>query len=243
MERYTGRFDIAPVPTFNYGTRAVAANLLNDPTSRRERRPQSRVRRRIPDTDPAQEELLTPWPETAATWSWSATPTSPSTVSGELSPQHPQLPDRSHPTGDPAPVVALHTRRRSAELLWVSRLAHGCPPSPGPRRGSTRTATSCPPKDTPTGSSVRGKPGPRSRCHRDLLRRAHLIDERLVAHGSPCPLQTRRPRTAALIAADVPVTVDGDDLPLASEPLCGPCCCSSAALHPERLDEEAAHNR
>src|SRR5699024_5590548 len=61
LDRYTGRFDVAPVPTFNYAELVrVAANLLNDP----EVQARERAAREVvfvdeyQDTDPAQEELL-----------------------------------------------------------------------------------------------------------------------------------------------------------------------------------------
>ncbi|WP_174547751.1 ATP-dependent helicase, partial [Nocardiopsis dassonvillei] len=61
LDRYTGRFDIAPVPTLNYAELVrVAANLLSDPGVReRERAAHEAVFvDEYQDTDPAQEELL-----------------------------------------------------------------------------------------------------------------------------------------------------------------------------------------
>src|SRR5690606_8224462 len=78
----------------------------------------------------------------------------------------------------------------------------------------------------------------------DILRRAHLID------GVPWSRMAVLVRSAtrqvpvlrrALIAADVPVVVSGDELPLAAEPLVrSMLLLLRCALHPDSLDENAA---
>ncbi|WP_107491504.1 ATP-dependent helicase [Thermobifida fusca] len=257
LERYTGRFDIAPVPTFNYAELVrVAANLLNDPDIQARERAARKVVfvDEYQDTDPAQEELLHALAGDGRDLVVVGDPDQ--SIYGFRGAEVRNIlnfPDRFRtPTGDPAPVVALHTCRRSgAELLRVSRaLAQRLPAVPGPGgEGVNAHRNLVPAEGTPPGRArvlLAESPVHEAAAIADLLRRAHLID------GVPWSRMAVLVRSVtrhvpvlrrALIAADVPVTVDGDDLPLASEPLVrSMLLLLRCALHPERLDEEAAHN-
>ncbi|WP_394326740.1 ATP-dependent helicase, partial [Thermobifida halotolerans] len=127
LERYTGRFDVAPVPTFNYAELVrVAANLLNDP----EVQARERAARQVvfvdeyQDTDPAQEELLRALAGDGRDLVAVGDPDqSVYGFRGADVRNIMEFPDRFRTaSGEPAPVVALRTCRRSGpELLRISR--------------------------------------------------------------------------------------------------------------------------
>ncbi len=255
LERYTGRFDVAPVPTFNYAELVrIAANLLNDP----EVQARERAARQIvfvdeyQDTDPAQEELLRALAGDGRDLVAVGDPDQ--SVYGFRGADVRNIldfPDRFRTAaGDPAPVVALRTCRRSGSaLLEVSRrLAQRLPAVPGPGgEGVNAHRRLVPVEDAAPGRArvlLAESPAQEAAAIADILRRAHLID------GVPWSRMAVLVRSAtrqvpvlrrALIAADVPVVVSGDELPLAAEPLVrSMLLLLRCALHPDSLDENAA---
>ncbi|GAA3741071.1 ATP-dependent helicase [Salinactinospora qingdaonensis] len=256
LDRYIGRFDVAPVPTFNYAELVrVAANLLADP----EVQARERAAREIvlvdeyQDTDPAQETLLTALAGDGRELIAVGDPDQSiyafrgADVRGILEFPHrfPTL------TGDPAPVVALRTCRRSGpDLLAASRrIAHRLPAAPAAGSGPVNAHRALEPVPEAPAGEVRvlaaESPAQEAAVIADTLRRAHLIDG--VAWSDMAVLVRSAARQVpvlrrALIAAGVPVAVGGDELPLAAEPLVRPLLLLiRCALRPETLDEETAH--
>ena len=156
-----------------------------------------------------------------------------------------EFPDRFRTaTGEPAPVLALRTCRRSgAELLEVSRrVADKIPLVPSLRAlreldaGSAVTGSA----EVHTHPSV----GAEADAVADLLRREHL--ERgtpwsrmavLVRSGARSVPLLRR----VLTAAGVPLEVAGDEVPLAQEPAVAPLLLALRVVYDERaLTTEAA---
>ncbi|MDS1269744.1 ATP-dependent DNA helicase [Lipingzhangella sp. LS1_29] len=257
LERYTGRFDVAPVPTLNYAELVrVAANLLGDPEVRQAERGAREVVLvdEYQDTDPAQEELLANLAGDGRELIVVGDPDQ--SIYGfrgadvrNILEFDKRFPDAR---GQPAPVVALRTCRRSGTgLLAASRaVARRLPAAPragGSSLNTHRDLESLP--EAPTGEcrvTVADTPTQESAFIADELRRAHLMDG---VPWSRMAVLVRSARTQipplrrALAAAGVPTGVGGDELPLASEPLvramlnlvrCG--------LHPERIDEEMAQD-
>jgi superfamily I DNA/RNA helicase/RecB family exonuclease len=261
LDAYAARFDLAPVPAYDYAEIVrIAGSLL--------RRGAVRAREReaydvvfvdeYQDTDPAQEELLR-----------------------QLAGDGRELiavgdPDQSiyafrgadvdalrrfpvsfrAPDGSPAQVAALRTCRRSGpELLAASRrvaarlpaaLARQSLAEPGGHsRGDHRALI---PDDSCAPGTVRiviaASASQEAALIADTLRRAHLID------GLPWSQMAVLVRSAtrqapllqrALTAAGVPAAVAGDDLPLSAEPGCRPLLrLIGCAVRPETLDEQAA---
>jgi superfamily I DNA/RNA helicase len=257
LERYTGRFDVAPVPSLNYAELVrIAANLLTDPEVRER---EKAVREIVlvdeyQDTDPAQEELLQALAGDGRELIVVGDPDQSiygfrgADVRGIL-----DFPDRfgDRVTGEPAPVVALRTCRRSGrDLLAASRaVAARLPAAPSPDGAPANAHRDlAPPPDSEPGHArvlLAESPAQEAALIADTLRRAHLID------GVPWPDMAVLVRSAtrqmptlrrALTAAGVPVALGTDETPLSQEPLvrslllvlrCG--------LAPEELDEAAAH--
>ncbi|GAA2029399.1 hypothetical protein GCM10009800_13340 [Nocardiopsis rhodophaea] len=256
LDRYTGRFDIAPMPTFNYAELVrVAANLLADPgVQARERAARGVVFvDEYQDTDPAQEELLRGLAGDGRDLVVVGDPDQSiygfrgADVRGIL-----EFPQR-FPTmaGAPAPVVALQTCRRSgAALLAASRgAARRLPAAPAPGGGPVNAHRAlAPAPGTPEGEVrvlMAESPTQEAAVIADTLRRAHLVD------GVPWSRMAVLVRSAtrqipvlrrALAAASVPVAVGGDELPLAAEPLVRPLLLLlRCALYPHTLDDDTAH--
>ncbi|WP_372451062.1 ATP-dependent helicase [Streptomonospora nanhaiensis] len=256
MDRYTGRFDVAPVSTFNYAELVrVAANLLTDP----EIQARERANREVvfvdeyQDTDPAQEELLRALAGDGRDLVAVGDPDQSiygfrgADVRGIL-----EFP-RRFPTldGTPAPVVALRTCRRSgAALLAASRgVARRLPAAPAPGGGPVNSHRALVPADTvPEGEVsvlLAESPAQEAAVIADTLRRAHLVDGvpwsrmAVLVRSAVRQLPTLR---RALLAAGVPVAVGGDELPLAVEPLVrAMLLLIRCALRPHTIDEAAAH--
>lgn len=142
-----------------------------------------------------------------------------------------QFPDRfRRPGGDPAPIVALQTCRRSgSELVAVGRRIAETLPTPGLpvlARRAHRALVSDPARGSGHAQAlVFPSPGAEADGIADLLRRAHLDDGLpwtdmavLVRSGRRSIPLLRR----VLGAAGVPVEVAGDELPLAAEPAVAP---------------------
>jgi len=256
LDSYAARFDLAPVPAYDYAEIVrIAGSLLRRGAVRaREREAYDVVLvDEYQDTDPAQEELL-----------------------GQLAGDGRELiavgdPDQSiyafrgadveairrftdrfrAPNGRPAEVVALRTCRRSgSSLLGASRrvaarlpavLGHpdvaagrehrGLLPADGAEPGSIRIVTAA-------------SASQEAALIADTLRRAHLMDG--VDWSAMAVLVRSAVRQVpvlqrALTAAGVPVNVVGDELPLTAEPGTRPLLrLISCASRPDAIDEEAA---
>jgi len=151
--------------------------------------------------------------------------------------------------GQPAPVVALRTCRRSGRVLLAAsrRVARRLPAAPGASAGQARHRLLVPTPDSRPGEVrilVADSSTQEAALVADTLRRAHLAD------GVPWSQMAVLVRSAtrqvpllrrALTAANVPVTVAGDELPLADEPGTRPLLMLlRCALRPDELDEPAA---
>ncbi|MFD3685184.1 ATP-dependent helicase [Nocardiopsis sp. NPDC058631] len=254
LDRYTGRFDIAPVPTLNYAELVrVAANMLSDPAIQERERSAHEVVfvDEYQDTDPAQEELLRALAGDGRDLVAVGDPDQ-SIYAFRGAEVHNILdfPRRFTTTRrTEAPVVALRTCRRSGTaLLAASRaLTRRLPavtsarghvnehrnlvPAPGVPDGEVRVMTA----DSPTQEAA---------VIADTLRRAHLVDGvpwsdmAVLVRSSTRQLPVLR---RALTAASVPVAVGADDLPVAAEPLVRPLLALIRyGLSPDLLDEDSA---
>ncbi|WP_394347338.1 ATP-dependent helicase [Streptomonospora litoralis] len=256
LDRYIGRFDVAPVPTFNYAELVrVAANLLADP----EVQARERAAREVvfvdeyQDTDPAQEELLHALAGEGRDLVAVGDPDQ--SVYGfrgadvrnilEFPQRFPRF------GGAPAPVVALRTCRRSgAGLLAASRgVARRLPAAPAAGGGPVNAHRALEPAGTaPAGDAqvlMAESPAQEAAVIADILRRAHLMDGvpwsrmAVLVRSATRQLPTLR---RALSAAGVPVAVGGDEMPLAVEPIVRALLLLiRCALRPETIDEAAAH--
>ncbi len=256
LDRYTGRFDIAPVPTLNYAELVrVAANLVSGPdVQARERAAREVVFvDEYQDTDPAQEELLRALAGDGRDLVAVGDPDQSiygfrgADVRGIL-----EFPRRFRTVEHrEAPVVALRTCRRSGRaLLGASRgVAQRLPAAPAAGSGPVNAHRVLEPlAGTPEGE-VRALLAESSTQEAaviaDALRRAHLVDgaewSRMAVLVRSATRQIPVLRRA-LSAAGVPVIVGGDELPLAAEPLVRPMLLLlRCALRPETLNEDAAH--
>lgn len=151
--------------------------------------------------------------------------------------------------GNPAPVCVLTTSRRSgSELLAATRLLTRRMPLTRLPADTVRAHRDL--HAVREGGRVETYTYPTASTEldniADLLRRAHLEDgvpwremAVLVRAGGRSLPAVRR----ALTSAGVPLEVDGDDLPLRHEPAVAPLltalrAVATAALHPDRADEE-----
>ncbi|WP_184638956.1 ATP-dependent helicase [Streptomonospora salina] len=257
LDRYTGRFDVAPAPTFNYAELVrVAANLLDDP----EVQARERAAREVvfvdeyQDTDPAQEELLHALAGEGRDLVAVGDPDQSvygfrgADVRNIL-----EFPQRFPGFGGgPAPVVALRTCRRSGSgLLDASRgVARRLPAAPAAGGGSVNAHRALVPADSaPEGTAqvlMAESTAQEAAVVADVLRRAHLIDG--VAWSQMAVLVRSASRQMptlrrALSAAGVPVAVGGDEMPLAVEPVVrAMLLLLRCALRPATIDEAAAHD-
>ena len=261
LTRYAARFDLAPVPAYDYAEIIrIAGQLLA--------RPEVRQRERLAydvvlvdeyqDTDPAQEELLHALAGDGRELIVVGDPDqSIYAFRGADADAIGRFPDRFRsPDGRPARVIALRTCRRSGPVLLAA---------------SRRVAARLPAVRLP---EVRGgKDAPAQRDHRallplhsasvgearavvaaserqeasliaDTLRRAHLIEQ--VPWSSMAVLVRSAVRQVpalqrALSGAGVPVAVAGDELPLADDPGTSPLLrLLGCALDASALTEDVA---
>jgi superfamily I DNA/RNA helicase/RecB family exonuclease len=261
LTRYAARFDLAPVPAYDYAEIIrIAGKLLA--------RPEIRQRERLAydvvlvdeyqDTDPAQEELLHALAGDGRELIVVGDPDqSIYAFRGADSDAIGRFPARFRaPDGRHAAVIALGTCRRSGPVLLAA---------------SRRVAARLPAVRLP---EVRGTPGSVSQQnHRalvplpsaslgearvviaaserqeaalvaDTLRRAHLIEH--VPWSSMAVLVRSAVRQVpalqrALSSAGVPVAVAGDELPLAEDPGTGPLLrLIGCALEPQSVTEDLA---
>jgi superfamily I DNA/RNA helicase/RecB family exonuclease len=276
LDRYAARFDLAPVPAYDYAEiiRIAAALLAREATRQRERDAYDAVFvDEYQDSDPAQEALLRALSGDGRDLTAVGDPDqSIYGFRGADVRAITEFPDRFRTAdGRPAPVVALSTCRRSGPVLLAAsrRVARRLPAAP--RTAVLTTAAAATGKTTQT--AAQGRIGPAAEGHRglrplpdaprgevriliadsstqeaalvaDTLRRAHLADgvrwQDMAVLVRSATNQTPLLRRA-LTAAGVPVTVQGDELPLADEPGTRPLLMLlRCALNPDLLDEQTA---
>ena len=256
LDRYASRFDLAPVPAYDYAEIVrIAARLLGRAATRdRERQAYDVVLvDEYQDTDPAQENLLHALagdgreliavgdPDQSIYGFRGADTRAVSRFASRF----------LAPDGSLARVIALRTCRRSGPFLLTAsrRVAARLPavqaddnpdternhralvPRPGADAGTVRVIIAATANQEATAIA-------------DALRRAHLMDGR--AWSSMAVLVRSATRQVpvlqrALAAAGVPVQIAGDELPLAAEPGTRPLLMLlDCALRPGALDEDKA---
>ena len=270
LDRYIARFDLAPVPAYDYAeiVRIAAALLSRAATRDRERKAYDVVLvDEYQDTDPAQEALLHALAGDGRELIAVGDPDQ-SIYAFRGADVHAmgRFPDLFRTPDDrPASVIALRTCRRSGPVLLAAsrRVAARLPAAAGLSllEGSGRPGPAAPAS------------GPAGRGHRDLLplagvapgsvrilvassasqeaaviadtlRRAHLVDG--VPWSSMAVLVRSATRQVpllrrALATGSVPAVVAGDEVPLAAEPGARPLLALlRCALQPGALDEDAA---
>jgi superfamily I DNA/RNA helicase/RecB family exonuclease len=261
LDRYSARFDLAPVPAYDYAEIVrIAAGLLGAAATRqRERDSYDAVFvDEYQDCDPAQEALLQALAGDGRDLVAVGDPDqSIYAFRGADVRVLTSFPDKfAGSDGSPAPVIALRSCRRSGPVLLAAsrRIARRLPAAPaagrglgGDDRGSVSHRALVPAGGGPVGAvriCVADTSAQEAAVVADTLRRAHLADGvpwgrmavlvRSAQHQVP---SLRR----ALAAAGVPVTVAGDELPLPDEPGVRPLLTLlRCAVRPERLDEETA---
>ena len=256
LDSYAARFDLAPVPAYDYAEiiRIAGALLRRAAVRAREREAYDVVLvDEYQDTDPAQEELLIQLAGDGRELIAVGDPDqSIYAFRGADVDAIRRFPDRFRaPDGQPADVVALRTSRRSGLALLAAsrRVADRLPRAVGGRDvASSRVHRQLVPLDGAEPGRVRiitaASVTQEAAVIADALRRGHLIDG--LAWSQMAVLVRSAARQApllqrALSAAGVPVHVAGDELPLTFEPGTRPVLrLITCALRPETLDEPAA---
>jgi superfamily I DNA/RNA helicase/RecB family exonuclease len=256
LERYVARFDLAPVPAYDYAEIVrIAAGLLGRAATRdRERQAYDTVLvDEYQDTDPAQEDLLHALagdgreliavgdPDQSIYGFRGADTRAISRFTGRF----------RAPDGSPARVIALRTCRRSGAFLLAAsrrvaaRLPAAQTENPPHTERSHRALIPLPGADPGTARVIIAATATQeASVIADVLRRAHLMDG--LAWSSMAVLVRSATRQVpvlqrGLTAAGIPVTVVGDELPLTAEPGARPLLSLlDCALRPGALDEEAA---
>jgi len=256
FESYAARFDLAPVPAYDYAeiVRIAGALLRRSAVRARERAAYDAVLvDEYQDTDPAQEELLAQLAGDGRELMVVGDPDqSIYAFRGADADAIGRFPDRfRHPDGRPAQIVALRTSRRcGAGLLAASRRVTARLPR---SFGSADPAASrehrmlSPLAGTDPGRVrivVAASASQEAALIADMLRRAHLLD------GVPWSAMAVLVRSAvrqvpmlrrALTAASVPVAVPGDQMPLGLEPGTRPLLrLIACAIQPDTMDEQIA---
>ncbi|HTA07894.1 MAG TPA: ATP-dependent DNA helicase [Streptosporangiaceae bacterium] len=256
LDSYAARFDLAPVPAYDYAEiiRIAGALLRRGAVRARERDAYDVVLvDEYQDTDPAQEELLAQLAGDGRELIAVGDPDqSIYAFRGADVAAIRRFPDRFRtPAGWPADVVALRTCRRSgAALLAASRrVAARLPVAVGhPDMTANREHRALRPLDRVDPGRVQlitaASWSQEAALIADTLRRAHLLD------GIPWSQMAVLVRSAvrqapalqrALTAAGIPVSVAGDELPLTVEPGTRPLLrLLACAIQAEALDEQAA---
>jgi superfamily I DNA/RNA helicase/RecB family exonuclease len=263
LDRYSARFDLAPVPAYDYAeiVRIAAGLLTRQATRQRERDAYDAVFvDEYQDCDPAQEALLSSLAGDGRDLVVVGDPDqSIYAFRGADVRVLTGFPDRFRaPDGRPAPVVALRTCRRSGPVLLAAsrRVARRLPAAPGPPgapRGQIASHRDLVPVGARPGGPVSAgevririadSQAQEAAVVADTLRRAHLADGVPWGRMAVLVRSAQRqiaPLKRALAAAGVPVTVAGDELPLPDEPGVRPLLTLlRCALRPELLDEETA---
>ena len=256
LSRYAARFDLAPVPAYDYAEIVrIAGRLLGRPAVRdRERRAYDVVLvDEYQDTDPAQEELLHALAGDGRELIVVGDPDqSIYGFRGADTRAIMRFADRFRsPDGRPAQVIALRTSRRSGPVLLAAsrRVARRLPgalgtQAPNAETGHRELAAGPGTEPGTVRVMIAASATQEAAVIADTLRRAHLMDG--VSWSSMAVLVRSATRQVpllqrALAAAGVPVTVAGDELPLAAEPGTKPLLTLlNCALQPGALDEETA---
>ena len=254
LDRYAARFDLAPVPAYDYAeiVRIAAALLGREETRRRERGAYDVVLvDEYQDSDPAQESLLMALAGDGRELIAVGDPDqSIYAFRGADVRALTEFPDRFRTAdGQPAPVLALRTCRRSGHVLLAAsrRVARRLPAAPGASAAQARHRLLVPTPESPPGEVrilIADSSTQEAALVADTLRRAHLADG--VPWSSMAVLVRSATRQVpllrrALTAANVPVAVAGDELPLAEEPGTRPLLMLlRCALHPGELDDSTA---
>jgi superfamily I DNA/RNA helicase/RecB family exonuclease len=258
LDRYAARFDLAPVPAYDYAeiVRIAAALLSRKAIKQRERDAYDAVFvDEYQDSDPAQESMLAALAGDGRELIAVGDPDqSIYAFRGADVRALSRFPDRFRsPDGAPARVVALRTCRRSGPVLLDAsrRVARRLPAPVAAAEGTQKQPASHrdlrPVPGVPPGEvriAVADSQAQEAALVADTLRRAHLAD------GVPWHKMAVLVRSAqqqipvlkrALANAGVPVTVAGDELPLPDEPGTRPLLALlRCALNPGSLDEETA---
>jgi superfamily I DNA/RNA helicase/RecB family exonuclease len=257
FDRYAARFDLAPVPAYDYAeiVRIAAALLARDETMQRERGSYDVVLvDEYQDSDPAQESLLLALAGDGRELIAVGDPDqSIYAFRGADLRALTEFPERFRTAaGDPAPVVALRTCRRSGPVLLAAsrRVARRLPRFPAASAATPAPAGHrdlIPEPGVPAGEVrilVADSSTQEAALVADTLRRAHLADG--VPWSSMAVLVRSATRQVpllrrALTAAGVPVIVAGDDLPLTDEPGTRPLLLLlRCALRASALDDQTA---
>jgi superfamily I DNA/RNA helicase/RecB family exonuclease len=256
LDAYAARFDLAPVPAYDYSEIVrIAGGLLRRKAVRaREREAYDAILvDEYQDTDPAQEEMLRQLAGDGRELIAVGDPDqSIYGFRGADVEAIRRFPERFRaPDGSPARVIALRTGRRSGRVLLAAsrRVAARMPAALAGRDPGTRGGH----RDLIAGSAAglgevriltAASVSQEAALIADTLRRAHLIDG--LAWSSMAVLVRSAasqvpPLRRALAAAGVPVAVAGDELPLTAEPGTRPLLSLLAcALRPGALTEESA---
>jgi superfamily I DNA/RNA helicase/RecB family exonuclease len=256
LDAYAARFDLAPVPAYDYAeiVRIAGSVLRRGAVRARERAAYDAVLvDEYQDTDPAQEELLGQLAGDGRDLIAVGDPDqSIYAFRGADVEAIRRFPDRfRQPDGRPAQVVALRTCRRCGTGLLAAsrRVATRLPAALGHTDGSaSREHRQLAALDGADPGRVRiliaASASQEAAVIADTLRRGHLID------GIPWSRMAVLVRSAvrqapvlqrALTAAGVPVAVAGDQPPLAAEPGTRPLLrLIACAIQPDAMDEQAA---
>jgi superfamily I DNA/RNA helicase/RecB family exonuclease len=252
LDRYSARFDLAPVPAYDYAeiVRIAASLLTRQAVRQREQDAYDAVFvDEYQDCDPAQEALLRALAGDGRDLVAVGDPDqSVYAFRGADLRVLTRFPDKFRGVdGAPAPVTALRTGRRSGPVLLAAsrRVARRLPAAPGADTAAHRRLAPVP--GGPAGQvriCVADTQAQEAAVVADTLRRAHLADG--VPWGQMAVLVRSAQRQVpalrrALTAAGVPVTVAGDELPLPDEPGVRPLLTLlRCAVRPDRLDDETA---
>ena len=256
LDSYAARFDLAPVPAYDYAEIIrIAGALLRDRAVRaREREAYDAVLvDEYQDTDPAQEELLVQLAGDGRELIAVGDPDqSIYAFRGADVTAIRRFPDRFRtPDGRPAGVISLRTCRRSGVSLLAAsrRVAARLPRAVGRLDPSaSREHRMLVPLEGAEPGRVQittaASTSQEAALIADTLRRAHLLDA--MPWSSMAVLVRSAARQApalqrAFTAAGIPVSVTGDELPLTAEPGTRPLLrLITCALRPEALDEQTA---
>src|ERR1700722_1261755 len=247
LDRYAARFDLAPVPAYDYAeiVRIAAALLGREEIRLRERAAYDVVFvDEYQDSDPAQESLLLALAGDGRELIAVGDPDqSIYEFRGADVRALAEFPERFRTAaGQPAPVIPLGTCRRSGAVLLAAsrRVARRLP------RGSVghRDLIAGNPEPGEVRILIADSSTTEAALAADTLRRAHLAD------GVPWSAMAVLVRSAArqlpllrraLPGAGIPVAVAGDELPLADEPGTRPLLLLlRCALQPAVLDDQTA---
>src|SRR5579863_1267731 len=254
FDRYAARFDLAPVPAYDYAeiVRIAAALLSREETRQRERGAYDVVFvDEYQDSDPAQESLLLALAGEGRELIAVGDPDqSIYAFRGADVRALTEFPERFRSAaGENAPVVALRTCRRSGPVLLAAsrRVSRRVARRPAGSASSAGHRDLIPGPEVPVGEVrilIADSSTQEAALVADTLRRARLADG--VPWSSMAVLVRSAARQVpllrrALTAAGVPVTVAGDELPLADEPGTRPLLMLlRCALRPAELDEQSA---